>query len=398
MNPLDIVALSRALQVALADERTSDTARFTGNELAYLQDCLESGRVSTTGEYVNRFESMLCDYTGAGHAIAVINGTAALHLCLKLVGVERGDEVLVPTLTFVATANAVSYCGATPHFVDSEENTLGVCPTKLSDHLSQISQLRSGGCFNKKTGARIRALVAMHTFGHPVDLDCLAELCERYKLILVEDAAQSLGSFYRGKHTGNFGKAAALSFNGNKVVTTGGGGALLTNDAEAARLARHISTNARVQSASGQSVYDQVGYNYRMPAINAALGCAQMEKLPEIISRKRALAERYRDSIAGLTGVEFFQEPKFAKSNYWMNALLLDRDQAHLRNELLVQTATDGFSTRPVWTLMHKLKTYQECPRMCLEGAEELEQRIVTLPSEPQYFCESPGVRAVLRP
>ena len=220
--------------------------KFSGNEWKYVKDCLDSTYVSSVGQYVDRFEEELKKYTGVKHAVAVVNGTAALHICLKIVGVERGDEVLVPTLTFVATANAVSYCGATPHFIDSDQSTLGIDPQKLDTYLKDISEIRTEGCFNKKTGHRIKAVMPMHTFGHPVDIDPLIEVCDRYKLELVEDAAESLGSFYKGRHTGSWGKASALSFNGNKVITTGGGGAILTNDDQLGKLAKHLTTTAKV--------------------------------------------------------------------------------------------------------------------------------------------------------
>lgn len=354
---------------------------FSGNEWVYMKKCLDIGWVSSVGQFVDRFEQQLADYTGVKHAVAVVNGTAALHVCLKLIGVEQGDEVLMPTLTFVATANAISYCGAIPHFVDSEESTLGLNPRKLGQYLEEIAEVREGTCINKRTGRRIRAVVPVHIFGHPVDLDPLVGICHRYRLELVEDAAGSLGSYYKGRHTGNWGKVSALSFNGNKVITTGGGGAILTNDEEMGKLAKHLTTTARVPH-KWSFIHDQVGFNYRLPNINAALGCAQLEQLPNFIDCKRKLAEYYRDAFAGVAGVRFFTEPDFAQSNYWLNALLLDDHFASQRDTLLAETNRQEIMTRPVWTLMHELIMYQSCPKMDdLTMAKNIEQRLINIPS-----------------
>lgn len=354
--------------------------QFSGNEWSYVRECIDTGWVSSAGKYVDRFESMLVEYTGVKRAVAVVNGTAALHICLKLAGVEPGDEVLVPTLTFVATANAVNYCGATPHFVDSEEKTIGLDPEKLSEYLNEIAEVRGGTCYNKKTGRRIRAVIPMHTFGHPVDLDPLAELGDRFKLELIEDAAESMGSLYKGRHTGNWGRLSVLSFNGNKIITTGGGGAILTNDEPLADLARHITTTARVPHR-WELRHDRVGYNYRMPNINAALGCAQLEELPAFLRSKRMLAEKYQKALEGLEGIRVFKEPDFATSNYWLNVLLLDGDQAHLLNEILEKTNNESIMTRPAWTLMHRLPMFSGCPGMDLSVAEDLEERLINIPS-----------------
>jgi len=354
---------------------------FSGNEWVYVKECIDTGWVSSAGKFVDRFEQQLADYTGVKRAVAVVNGTAALHVCLGLVGVEQGDEVIMPTLTFIATANAVSYCGAIPHFVDSEETTLGLDPRKLGQYLQEIAEIRPEGTFNKTTGHRIKAVVPMHTFGHPVDLDPLLEVCCRYRLELVEDAAESLGSYYKGRHTGNWGKVSALSFNGNKIVTTGGGGAILTNDEELGKLAKHLTTTARVPHC-WSFIHDRVGYNYRLPNINAALGCAQLEKLPDFINNKRELAAKYREAFAGIDGIRFFSEPGFARSNYWLNALLLDQGLADQRDALLDMTNSEGIMTRPVWTLMHQLDIYRGCPRMeSLAAAENLERRLINIPS-----------------
>lgn len=353
---------------------------FSGNEWNYLKECLDSGWVSSAGQFVTRFEENLAEFTGVKHAVAVVNGTAALHICLKLAGVEQEDEVLIPALTFVATANAVSYCGAIPHFVDSEEKTLGVDPFNLEIYLKKIVDLRKEGSFNKITGRRIKALVVMHTFGHPVDLDALLEITKRFKLELIEDAAEALGSYYKSRHVGNWGRLAALSFNGNKIVTTGGGGAILTNDDALAKMAKHITTTAKVPH-KWEFYHDMVGYNYRLPNINAALGCAQLELLPSFIEKKRHLALKYQNAFVNIDGVSFFAEPEFAKSNYWLNVLLLTEESAEERNNFLEYTNSNGIMTRPVWVLMHKLPMYKSCPQMNLSVAKSLERRVINIPS-----------------
>jgi len=360
---------------------------FGGNEWAYVRDCLDTGWVSSVGSYVDRFESMLSEYTGAAKAIATVNGTAALYICLKLVSVEPGDEVLVPALTFVATANAVAYCGAIPHFVDVDEMTLGMDARKLSEYLKDTAFVRNHCCYNKRTGARIKAVVPMHTFGHPVDLEPLLEVCKTFQLELIEDAAESLGSYYKGRHTGSFSNVAALSFNGNKVVTTGGGGAVLTNDSDIARLAKHITTTARVPDRWSVS-HDQIGYNYRMPNINAALGCAQLEQLPRFLEKKRLLARKYMDAFLDVFGVRVFSEAPFATSNYWLNTLLLDEPYACQRDEVLEATHQRGFITRPAWVLIPKLRMYGHSPKMELPVAEKLEQTIINLPSSPSLLVD----------
>lgn len=354
--------------------------QFGGNEWFYVKECLDTGWVSSVGKFVELFEERLAEYTGAKRVVAVVNGTAALHVCLRLAGVKEGDEVLIPALTFVATANAVTYCNAVPHFVDSEERTLGLDPFKLNEYLREIAQIQPDGCFNKHTGRRIKAVVPMHTFGHPVDLDPLSEVCERFKLEMIEDAAESMGSLYKGRHTGNRGRLSALSFNGNKVITTGGGGAILTNDEELGKLAKHLTTTAKVPH-KWEFYHDMVGYNYRLPNINAALGCAQLEQLPTFLKRKRALAHSYQDAFARIDGIKFFKEPEFAKSNYWLNVLLIDNKHVDERDALLEATNNSGIMTRPAWTLMHKLPMFNECPRMDLSVSESLERRLINIPS-----------------
>jgi perosamine synthetase len=361
---------------------------FEGNEWAYVKDCIDTGWVSSVGSYVDRFERDLAAYTGAKRAVAVVNGTAALHACLRLAGVQRDDEVLIPTLTFVATANAVAYQGATPHFVDSETRTLGLDPEKLGTYLRGVAEVRGDSCYNRRTGRRIPAVVPMHAYGHPVDLDVLLDVCDRYNLTLIEDAAESLGSFYRSQHTGTFGRLSALSFNGNKTITTGGGGAILTDDEALADRAKHLTTTAKKPHRWAYA-HDATGYNYRLPNLNAALGCAQLERLPSFLERKRTLAARYRDAFAHVDGVSFFEEPAFARSNYWLNVLLLDEDVAEQRDAVLDRTNGAGLMTRPTWQLLHTLPMYKHCPRMDVSTAESLQQRLINVPSTPDLTSDN---------
>ena len=354
---------------------------FEGNEIEYVTDCIKSNFVSSVGEYVNRFEKAICEYTGAKYAILTVNGTAALHVPLILVGVEENDEVLMPALTFIATANAVSYIKAIPHFVDVDEKSLGIDADKLDEYLSSIVFIDDNGyCINKNTKRKIKAIVPMHTFGHPVDMDKLKKVAIKYNLKIVEDAAESLGSFYKGTHTGNFGELAAISFNGNKIITTGGGGCILTNDEKLAKKAKHITTTAKIPHP-WEYEHDMIGYNYRMPALNAALGLAQIEKLPEFVEKKRKLAKKYQELFADAKEFKFFTEPEYAKSNYWLNAIILNKGYENLRDEILKDTNENGVMTRLVWKLMHHLKMFKDCPRMDLSVSESLEKRVINIPS-----------------
>jgi aminotransferase in exopolysaccharide biosynthesis len=355
---------------------------FDGNEWLYLKECLDSNYVSSVGKFVDQFESSLANYTGAKYAVSVVNGTAALQIALKLAGVNSGEEVLLPALTFVATANAISYLGAIPHFVDSEESTLGIDALKLREYLSANTEKQSGSCINKSTKRVIRALVPMHTFGHPSDLEQLLSIARDFNLVLVEDAAESLGSFYKGQHTGTFGLLGTLSFNGNKTITTGGGGAILTNDEELAIRAKHLTTTAKI-SHKWEFDHDEIGYNYRLPNINAALGCAQMEKLPEKISSKRELFKRYKEEFNSISGASIFEEPKNCQSNYWLQTLLLEEDSVDLRDSVLEASNKEGIMARPAWKLMSNLAPYRNSPAMSLEGANSLYRRVINLPSSP---------------
>ena len=388
MTDLNLDTIVKKLKHVLPADRNEyalHEPQFSGKEQTYLIDCLRAGWVSSAGPFVDQFERKLEAFTGVKHAVAVVNGTSALHTCLNLAGVAPGDEVMLPSLTFVATANAVKYCGAIPHFIDSEERTLGLDPVKLGAYLEETAVVRDRACFNSKTDRRIRALIAVHVFGHPADLDVLARICEKFHIELIEDAAESLGSFYKGKHTGNWGKLSALSFNGNKIISTGGGGAVLTNNSALGQKAKHLTTTAK-QPHPWNYFHDQVGYNYRLPNINAALGCAQLEQLPNLLQSKRLLAESYQQEFADFRGVAIFKEVEFAQSNYWLNTLILDEVHVQHRDALLKRTNALGIMTRPIWTLLHKLPMYKNCPRMKLTIAGSLEQRVINLPSSPQLL------------
>lgn len=354
---------------------------FNGNELSYVSDCVTSGWVSSVGQYVDRFERDLAQFVGTKRAVAVVNGTAALHISLLLVGVEQGDEVLVPSLTFVATANAISYIGATPHFIDVEERTLGVDSERLSHYLEDIVEWRDDIPFNRHTGRKIAAIVPMHTFGHAVDLYNLQRVSEKYRIPIVEDAAESLGTTYEGKQTGSFGKVGAISFNGNKIVTTGGGGAIVTNDEQLADRAKHLTTTAKVPHR-WEYVHDEVAYNYRMPNLNAALGCAQLEKLPMFIEQKRQLTNEYAKLVESLQGVRLYTEVEEVRSNYWLQTLILE-DYSLNRDEILQWLNDANVMSRPIWKPLHTLSMYTQCPKMELGVTEQLEHRIINIPSTP---------------
>ncbi len=361
-----------SLQTVLGEgTRALHEPSFNGNEQRYVHECIASTFVSSVGQYVDRFERELAAFTGARRAVAVVNGTAALQVALQLAGVQAGDEVLVPALTFVATANAVHYLGAKPHFVDSSQKTLGLDPAALKDWLKHIGERTADGTRNRETGRRIRAMVPMHTFGHPCDIDGLLALAQDYQLQLVEDAAESLGSYYHGRHTGTFGLLGTLSFNGNKTITTGGGGAILTNDERLADHAKHLTTTAK-KSHRWEYVHDEVGYNFRMPNLNAALGCAQLEQLPDFLASKRRLTEKYLQAFSDQPQMRLMTEPTGCQSNYWLQTLILDEAISHQRDAILEATNDAELMTRPAWNLMHHLPAYQQCPRAPLPVAESL--------------------------
>jgi len=350
---------------------------FFGNEKKYLEECIDSTFVSSVGKFVDRFEDMMADFTGAKKAIVCVNGTNALQVALQLVGVEREDEVLTQALTFIATANAISYCGAHPVFLDVNKETMGLSPEAVEKWLEKNAVLKDGVCYNKTTGRRIKACVPMHTFGHPVRIDELIAVCEKYHVELVEDAAESLGSYYKGKHTGTFSKVGILSFNGNKTITTGGGGMLLFNDEDLAKYAKHLTTQAKVPHAWEFS-HDEIGYNYRMPNLNAALGCAQLEQIDKILESKKKTSKAYQKYFEN-TDIEYFAEPKDCQSNYWLNAVILpNKDE---RDAFLKYTNENGVMTRPIWQLMNRLPMFVDCQTDELTNSIWLEERVVNIPS-----------------
>ncbi|UCE51514.1 MAG: LegC family aminotransferase [Desulfobacterales bacterium] len=351
--------------------------RFDQKEKEYVNAAIDSTFVSYVGEYVNRFEDMVCDITGSNFAVATVNGTSALHTALLIVGVQPGDEVISQPCSFVATANAISYCGARPLFLDVNKDTLGLDPEALEYFFTRYCSVRGQTCYNNQTGRRIAACVPMHTFGHPCRIDSLAKICKRYQVPLIEDAAESLGSFYKKQHTGTFGVFGVFSFNGNKTVTCGGGGILVTNDEKLAKAAKHLTTTAKVSHAY-EYIHDAIGYNYRLPNINAALACAQLEKLEYFIKKKRELAETYAEFFDA-EGIPFIREPKHALSNYWLNAIILPDRKT--RNSFLEASNRAGVMTRPVWKLLNKLEIYKDCQIGLLQNAEWLEDRVVNIPS-----------------
>jgi aminotransferase in exopolysaccharide biosynthesis len=349
---------------------------FAGREQEYVNDTIASTFVSSVGAYVDRFERDMATYTGSPRAVATVNGTSALHIALRLAGVEPGELVITQPLTFVATCNAIAYCSAEPLFIDVDRDTLGLSPSALEAWLVDNACLGDDGLCRTSNGQVIRACVPMHTFGHPADLDGLLKVCRRWHLVLVEDAAESLGSFYKGRHTGTFGELGTLSFNGNKIMTTGGGGMILAGEVLGAR-AKHLTTTAK-QAHPYEYVHDEVGYNYRLPNLNAALGCAQLEQLEAFIASKRQLAARYAEYLKG-GDLQFVSEPPDCRSNYWLNAVICaDREQ---RDALLAATNNAGVMTRPIWALMNRLPIYAHCRKGELVNAEWLEERVVNLPS-----------------
>ena len=361
---------------------------FMGEELQCLKECISSTYVSSVGPFVDRFEKAIAEYTGSRRAVAVVNGTSALQVALQLAGVKAGDEVVMPALTFVGTANAARYLGATPHFADSSLNNLGLDPDALQEWLKYVVEKTSTGSRNRFTGSRISALVPMHTFGHPCEIERLVGLATDYQLRVVEDAAESLGSYYGDRHTGTFGCCGILSFNGNKIITTGGGGAILTNDIGLADHAKHLTTTAKVNHR-WDYVHNEVGYNFRMPNLNAALGCAQLESMPKLLASKRSLTSLYSKCFTDIAEVTLMKEPHGCTSNYWLQTLILAESVSDQRDRILEATNNFGLSTRPVWRPIHQLSPYMSCPCAPLPVAESLARRIINLPSSAKLVCRA---------
>jgi perosamine synthetase len=351
--------------------------RFIGNEKKYLNECIDSTFVSSVGKFVDEFEDKIANYTGAKYAIATSNGTSALHISLLLANVERSDEVITQPLTFVATCNAISYCGAQPVFVDVDRDTMGLSPSALKKFLENNASVKNQQCINNKTGRVIKACIPMHTFGHPCRVDEIKDVCDKHHIFLIEDAAESVGSFYKDKHTGNFGQVGVMSFNGNKIITAGGGGCIITSDKTLAKKAKHLTTTAKI-SHKWNFNHDMVGYNYRMPNLNAALLVAQLENLDIFLHEKRKLVDMYKEFFKA-TDYAFVKEPAECKSNYWLNSIILKDEQQ--RDEFLNETNSQNVMTRPIWTLMSKLPMFEYAQCGDLKNSEWLEGRLVNIPS-----------------
>lgn len=351
--------------------------RFTGNETKYTNDCIQSTFVSSVGTYVNKFEEIISKITEAKHAIATVNGTSALHIALLLSGVQYNEEVLTQPLTFVATTNAIRYIGAIPVFIDIDKETLGLSPDSLLEFLEKETVHKSNGLYNKNTDRKITACLPVHTFGHPAKIDQIVSICDKYNIPVIEDAAESLGSIYKEKHTGTFGKFGVLSFNGNKIITTGGGGMILTNDDQLASEAKHLTTTAKI-THKWEYDHDKIGYNYRMPNINAALGLAQLEQLNSFIESKRRIAKKYID-FCDFEGLSIIQEPKEALSNYWLNALVLKDEKE--KNDFIEFCHQENILVRPAWKLQNHLRMKSSFYETSLKNAEWFEKRLVNLPS-----------------
>ena len=352
--------------------------RFIGNEKKYLNECIDSTFVSSVGQFVDKFEEKIAEFTGVKYAVATVNGTSALHVSLILADVANGDEVLTQALTFVATCNAISYCGAKPIFLDVDRETLGLSPESLNKFLNENCEIIKKQCINKTTKKVIKACVPMHTFGHPCKIDEIKSICDEWHIRLVEDAAESLGSFYKGRHTGTFGDVAAISFNGNKIITSGGGGCIITNDETLAKRAKHITTTAKV-AHKWEYAHDELGYNYRLPNLNAALLVAQLEQLDKFIENKRELADLYKEFFAKQENLTFIQEPEHAKSNYWLNGVILKNKNQ--RDEFLEFMNTHGVMSRPIWRLMNELEMFKDCQSAELKHSKWLQERVVNIPS-----------------
>lgn len=350
---------------------------FAGNEKKYLNECIDTTFVSSVGKFVDKFEKDIATFTGSKFAIATVNGTSALHIALQLAGVERDDEVLTQSLTFIATCNAISYIGAHPIFIDVDKSTMGLSPEKLNQFLLEETIMKNDVCINKKTKRKIKAVVPMHTFGMPINIDDLKAVCEPYNIKIIEDAAESLGSYDNQVHTGTKGLLGTLSFNGNKTITTGGGGMILTDDESLARKAKHITTTAKIPHRWDFN-HDQIGYNYRMPNVNAALGCAQLEKLPEILQNKRDLAQKYIGFFINKSA-RFVTEPDNTSANYWLNSIILENPND--RDEFLSATNDAGVMTRPIWKLMSSLPMFEKAQKGNLDNSVWLEQRVINIPS-----------------
>ena len=358
---------------------------FFGNEKKYLNECIESNYVSTIGSYVNKFSISISNFTKSKYVIPVVNGTSALHIAIKIIGVQPNEEILIPSLTFVATANAVVYNNAIPHFIDIDEKTLGICPKRLIAYLKKIGKFQDNKLINNYTGNIIKGIIPMHTFGHPCNIIEIIKIAKKYNIYVIEDAAESLGSYFNNKHTGTFGDIGILSFNGNKIITTGGGGAILTNRKELAHKAEHLISTAK-KKHPWEYDHDEVGYNYRMPNINAALGLAQIENIDKLLSLKRKLYHKYFEIFKNFKSIKLFKENDNSRSNYWLQTLILQKENLSLRDKILDNNHRNKIKTRPAWKPLHTLKPFKNFPRSPMKNTISLYNRIINLPSSPSLI------------
>lgn len=377
MNIPETISFIRDLYGKKEDFIPLHAPTFAGNEKKYLNECIDTTFVSSVGKFVDLLEQKIAEYTAAKQAVVCVNGTNALHIALKLSGVEKGDEVITQPLTFIATTNAIVYAGAVPVFVDVDKDTMGLSPKSLEQFLQANAELRANECYHKQTNRRIKACMPMHTFGHACRIEEIMDICERYHIEVVEDAAEAMGSYYKGKHLGSFAKIGAISFNGNKTITTGGGGVILTNDETIGKHAKHLTTQAKLPHA-WEFVHDEIGYNYRMPNINAALGVAQLEQLDHFLANKRTTAEAYKNYFQK-QGIAFFAERVEERCNYWLNAIILKNKEE--RDAFLTESNAKAVMTRPIWQLMNRLPMFKDSPKTDLSNAEWLEARVVNIPS-----------------
>ncbi len=360
---------------------------FLGKEKIYLKNTINQNLVSSTGEYVNKFEEKIKKFTKSKFAVAVVNGTQAIYISLKACGIKQNEEVLVPALTFVGTVNAISYSGAKPHFVDSEINNFGIDCFKLENYLNKITKFKNGKCMNKNTGRVISAIVPVHIFGHPCNIEKIIKISRKFNLIVIEDAAEALGSFYKKKHLGTFGDVGCISFNGNKIITTGGGGMVITNKKQIAKKIKHLTTTAKAKH-KWEYIHDEIGYNFRMPNLNAALGIAQLEKIHIFLKAKRILFKKYFEAFKRIQGVSVYEEPKNATSNYWLQTVVLKKNSISLRNKILEKLHKNLIYARPAWKLISELKPYKNSQKMNLSGAKEIYNRIINLPSSQSLIIK----------
>jgi len=360
---------------------------FSGKEMSYLKNTINQNFVSSAGEYVNKFEKKIKEYTKAKFAIAVVNGTQAIYISLKACGVKKNEEVLVPALTFVGTVNAVSYLGAEPHFIDSQIENFGINCLKLENYLNKITKFRGNECINKFTGNVIKAIMPVHVFGHPCNIHDIVKIAKKFNLIVIEDAAEALGSFYKKKHLGTFGDVGCLSFNGNKIITTGGGGMVITNKKILAKKIKHLTTTAKLKH-KWEYIHDEIGYNFRMPNLNAALGLAQFENIHTFLKAKRTLFKKYYNVFNKIKGISLYKEPKNANSNYWLQTLILNKNHSSLKNKILKESHKQLIYIRPVWKLISELKPYKKNQKMNLSGAKEIYNRIINIPSSQSLILK----------